>query len=305
MRAFLLAGLLALPAAAQAAIFDQGPLEPRDFRNQTLARAALSAGVETESLFGFILGSDVDPAGSRGLALETVVGAGRRDGSYAAVGSKLEFSYGATDNISVSLGLLAGWRDIRGVSGMTDTRNAVRFDGIGTELRWRFLNRETHGVGLTLHVEPSYRLQDETTGEPGKGWGSENKLILDRELIQGRLFGALNLIYDVEVFRPRGGATERGSTAGIGGALTWQVQKGLFLGGEVRYLRAYEGLALNRYAGDAVFAGPSLFWRIGGATWLSAAVDFQLTGSEAGSTAGLNLADFNRIQARIKLGTEF
>jgi opacity protein-like surface antigen len=305
MRALLLAGLLALPATAQAAIFDQGPMEPRDFRNPTLARAALSAGVETESLFGFILGADVDPAGSRGLALETVVSAGRRDGRYAAVGSKLEFSYGATDNISVSLGLLAGWRTISGVSGIPDTRNAVRFDGLGTELRWRFLNRETHGIGLTLHVEPSVRWQDETTGEPGRGWGSENKLILDRELIQGRLYGALNLIYDVETFRPHGGATERASTAGLGGGLSWQFTKGIFLGGEIRYLRAYEGLALNRFLGDAVFAGPSLFWRITGNTWLSAAVDFQLAGREAGRANGLELTDFNRMQARIKLGTEF
>ena len=293
-----------LPFAAVAAVFDQGPIETREFRNPVLARAALAQGIETESLFGFTLGSDVDGAGSRGLALETIIGQGRRDGRYGAVGSKLEFSYGATDNLSVSLGLLGGWRNIRGVTGMPDT-NAVRLDGIGTELRWRLFNREQDPVGLTLHIEPSIRVQDETTGEAGFGFGSENKLIIDKTLIPGRLYGALNLIYDIEQFRPRGGITEKASAAGIGAALTYQLTKGFFLGAELRYLRAYEGLTFNRYLGQAVFAGPTLFWNVTPNLWVSAAVSMQVAGRETGSSAALDLADFNRIQARIKIGTEF
>jgi hypothetical protein len=66
----------------------------------------------------------------------------------------------------------------------------------------------------------------------------ENKLILDRELLPGRLYGALNLIYDVEQFRPRGGPTERASTGGISTALGVQIVKGFFLDGELRYPRA-------------------------------------------------------------------
>jgi len=297
--AFLLA-----PIAAAAAIFDQGPIEPRAFRNPTLAAQALATGIETESLFGFTLGSDVDSAGSRGLALETVLGLGRHTGHYTAAGTKLEASYGASDTVSVSLGLLAGWRDIRAVSGI-DPTNTVRFDGIGTELRWRLLNRETAPVGLTLHIEPSWRLQDEASGEPGHGIGSENKLILDQALIPGRLYGALNLIYDVEQFRPRGGSTERASTAGIGAALTLQVSKGLFLGAELRHLRAYDGIALDRYRGQATFAGPTLFWTISPALWLSASLNLQVAGGEAGAGHALDLTHFNRTQARIKIGTEF
>ena len=295
---------LAVPFAAQAAVFDQGPVEPRDFRNPVLARIALSEGVETESLFGFTLGSDVDGAGSRGVAIETIIGQGRRDGRYSAVNSKLELSYGASDTISVSLGLLGGWRDIRGVTGMTDT-NTVRFDGVGTELRWRFLDRKTSPVGLTLHIEPTYRIHDEATGEPGRGIGAENKLILDGEIIPGRLFGALNLIYDIETFRPRGGTMERASTGGIGAAFSYQIAKGVFLGAETRYLRAYDGVLFNRYAGDAIFAGPSVFWRPTPALWISAAASFQLSGYEINNQAAYNLANFNRVQARLKIGMEF
>lgn len=306
MRSQLIQALFAalLPMTAWASVFDQGVVETRDFRNPVLAREALAQGVETESLFGFVLGSDVDSAGSRGVALETVLGIGRRGGAYRAAGSKLEFSYGVSDTMSVSLGLLGGWRGIRGVPGLTDS-NAVRFDGVGTELRWRLLDREEAPVGLTLHIEPSLRFHDEVSGERGQGFGAENKLIIDRAVLPGRLYAALNLIYDIERFRPTGGAVESASTAGAGAAMTYQVTKGLFLGAETRYLRAYEGLAFGRYRGEAVFAGPSLFWSPSHGMWVSAAVDVQVAGREAGSAATLDLADFSRVQARIKIGMEF
>lgn len=301
---FLAALLLAAPLPAGAAVFDQGPVQPRDFRNPTLAAAARASGIETESLFGFTLGSDVDPAGSRGLALETVLGHGRRSGRYSAATAKLEAAYGATDTVSVSLGLLAGFRSIQATPGLAQA-NALRPDGLGTELRWRLLNRETAPVGLTLHIEPSYRLHDETTGEPGHGIAAENKLILDQALLPGRLYGALNLIYDVEQFRPRGGTTARASTAGLAAALTVQLTKGVFLGAELRHLRAFDGLALERPRGQATFAGPTLFWTITPALWLSASLNLQVAGAETGRSDGLDLANFNRLQARLKLGTEF
>ncbi|MCX7382126.1 MAG: hypothetical protein NT133_12050 [Alphaproteobacteria bacterium] len=293
-----------LPVAAWGSVFDQGVVETREFRNPVLARAALAEGVETESLFGFVLGSDVDAAGSRGVALETVLGVGRRGGAYRAAGSKLEFSYGMTDSVSVSLGLLGGWRGIRNVPGLSDA-NAVRFDGVGTELRWRLLDREAAPVGLTLHIEPSVRFHDEVSGERGQGVSAENKLIIDQALVPGRLYAAVNLMYDVERFRPAGGPVEAASTMGIGVAMTYQVSKGLFLGAETRYLRAYEGLAFGRYRGEAMFAGPSLFWSPAHGLFVSAAVDVQVAGRETGSAAALDLADFSRVQARIKIGMEF
>ena len=306
MRKSLITAVFAalLPMAASASVFDQGAVETRDFRNPTLAREALAQGVETESLFGFVLGSDVDPAGSRGIALETVMALGRRSGAYRAAGSKLELSYGVTDSVSVSLGLLGGWRGIRDVPGMSNA-NSLRFDGVGTELRWRLLDREEAPVGVTLHIEPSLRWRDETTGDRGQGVASENKLIIDQALMPGRLYAAMNLFYDVERFRTAGGAAGSSSTAGLGGALTYQVSKGLFLGIETRYLRAYEGLTFGRYRGEAVFAGPSLFWSPSHGFWVSAAADAQLAGREAGSAAALDLADFSRIQARLKIGMEF
>jgi hypothetical protein len=52
------------------------------------------------------------------------------------------------------------------------------------------------------------------------------------------------------------------SKAGISAALSTQIRPGLFIGGDVRYLRAYSGLGLDAFAGQAVFAGPTVYYQI-------------------------------------------
>jgi hypothetical protein len=304
MRHLLLPALLAVaPATVQAQTFDQGRIETRPHLNPDMAAQA-EHGIESENLFGLTLGSDIDGAGSRAAALEVNGRIGARSGRYAAIGTKLEFAYGATENLSIAGSVLAGWRNSRNVPGQSNL-NALAFDGVGAELRWRFLERGPSPVGLTLHIEPSLRVADERTGERGLGWAFENRLILDTALVPDRLFAAANLIYDIEAFRPKGAPQERASTAGLSAALTYQLRPGLFLGADIRYLRAYEGLALERYRGWAVFAGPTLFWYATENVWLSATYAFQLAGREHGVAATYDLGNFPRQMLKFKIGMEF
>jgi hypothetical protein len=299
---FLAAALLASPSAAQ--IFEQGPVEIREFRNPNLAPPLAAHGIETENMFGFTLGSDTDEAGSFGVALESVTRFSRRAGAYTAMGSKLEFAYGLTDNLSVSASLLAGYRAISNADDFANTRR-FRFDGIGGEIRWRILPRGPSPVGVTLHLEPAFRLADEVSGEGGRGFASENKLILDTALVPDQVFAALNVIYDFEAFRPRGSPSERASAFGVSGALAVQVAPQLFLGGELRYLRAYEGLGLNRYQGHGLFVGPTLFWHFSDAGWMSLAFNTQLAGRANNVPRSLDLENFTRHGLRFKIGMHF
>ncbi|GJE03754.1 hypothetical protein GMJLKIPL_5711 [Methylobacterium isbiliense] len=191
-------------------------------------------------------------------------------------------------------------------------------------MRLRFLRRDEAGIGVTLLVEPSVSRYDELTGIRASRIGSENALLIDTEFVPEALYGAVNLIYDIERTRERGAfATERGSTAGIGGALTYRVLPNLFLGGEARYLRAYEGLGLNRYQGEAVYLGPTLFAAITPRLTVTVAYSIQVAGNEAldrrslaasilaGDEPGLirrsslNLVNFERHQARLKIVYDF
>jgi len=301
--------LLLASAPADAQIFQQGPVETRDYRNPNLAPPADAhahdQGIETENMFGFTLGSDTDEAGSWGIASENVVRWGRAGNRYLAYGTKLEVAYGVADNFSVSGSLLGGYRSISVVDDLPNT-NRARFDGIGGEIRWRILQRGPNPIGVTLHLEPAFRTADEVSGEGGRGFSSENKLIFDTALVPDKLFAAMNIIYDVEAFRPFGAdSTERASAFGVSGAVSAQVAPGLFLGGELRYLRSYEGLGLQKFQGQALYAGPNLLWHSGGNAWVSVGYVTQVAGRALGAQRGLDLTNFDRHAVRLKVGVHF
>ena len=291
--------------SAHAQIFDQGPVETREYRNPNLAPPVHDHGIETENMFGFTLGSDTDEAGGSGVALETVGRFVRRGGHYTAIGGKLEFARGFADDLSASLSLLGGYRSISVIGNLPNT-NRLRFDGVGGEIRWRLLQRGPSPVGITLHMEPAFRVADEVSGQGGRGFASENKLIFDTALVPDRVFAAVNLIYDVEAFRPYGAAgTERASTLGVSGAMSVQVAPMFFLGGEMRYLRAYAGMGLNTFQGEALFAGPTLFWHATESAWVSLAFNAQLAGRAVGTRGGFDMDNFDRYALRFKIGMHF
>jgi hypothetical protein len=238
-------------------------------------------GLETEHIFGFTLGSDVHPAGSRAAALENVLRIVKRSGHYEALGQKLEFNYAATDNLELTGSLLGDRHHVRNVPGFDDVGPRYAFNGFGGEIRWRLMDRHSAPFGLTLHAEPSVVRIDEASGLAGRGIGSENKIIFDKELVPEALFGAVNILYDVERFKERLEPVEKASNVGVSAALAYQVAPKVLVGGEVRYMRAYDGFALDRWQGEAVFVGPTFFAGLPGNGWISAAWNVQAAGREA------------------------
>src|SRR5215207_182991 len=208
-------------------------------------------------------------------------------GTYRGLGQKLEASFGATNDLSLSFSLLGDYHRLRNVPDFEDVSGRYAANGVGAEVRWRFLDRKTAPFGLTLHLEPSVARIDEVSGQAGRKLGSENKLIFDRELIPNTLFGAINLLYDVERMKERHNnfVAERAANAGVGAALTFRVTDDLFLGGEARYLRAYEGFGLRKWQGEAVYVGPTLFARFLKNGWVSAAWNYQVNGRTATNRA--------------------
>ncbi len=262
-------------------------------------------GIETESLFGFVLGSDTEHAGAKGIALEIVGRFGKRDGSYTGIGKKLEFAYGLTDRVSVGLGLFAINQRITGVTGFDDVRT-FSFNGMGGELRWNLVKRGPAPVGMTLHFEPAWQTHDEQSGLRGTKYGAENKLIFDTELVKDKWFAAFNLIHEVERVQEKGETDiERASKFGFGFAMTHQIAHHIYLGVETRYLRAYDGLALNDFTGEALYVGPTLYAKLASNAWLSLAWNHQVWGAEVGNTERLDLVNFERNQVRLKAGVEF
>jgi hypothetical protein len=69
-----------------------------------------------------------------------------------------------------------------------------------------------------------------------------------------------------------------------------------------RNLRHYKGLALNGFAGQALYIGPTFYAAFGERYFVSAAWSIQVWGAVPGSSGMLDLINFERHQAKLRLG---
>jgi len=267
--------------------------------------AGKAGEVDTEHMFGFTEGSDIGEAGEKELETDSTGRFGKFDGSYNKVATALEAKYSFSDRFRVSAVATVAYYDIAGVSAFDDRRQAA-LQSISFDARFRLFDREHAPVGLTLSVEPRRGFTDDMSGEGADQYGAEIRLLADRELIPGRLFAALNVGYEPEQARLRGsGETLRESMLGIGAALAMQVMPNVFIGAEARTLRHYEGLGLNSFAGQALYVGPTFYATFGPGYFLSAAWNVQVWGAVAGNSRALDLVNFERHQAKLRVGFVF
>jgi hypothetical protein len=262
-------------------------------------------GIDTEHLFAFMIGSDVGTVGEREFQSQTTGLFSKARGNYRAVGQEFELEFVPARNFRIEVGGTFATHDIFGVPGFAD-RNQFEGQGISLDLRYRFLDREKDPFGLTLAVENRADRIDETTAARVRKYGTEFTLAFDRELVPDLSVVALNLIYQPEWTRMLAtGQAEQESTVGAAMAVMAQIRPGFFLGGEARYFRKYDGIGLEQFEGQALFVGPTAFLKLSDRSRLTANWSFQAWGRPAGSTAALDLVNFERHQARLVLGVNF
>jgi len=299
-------------------------------------------GPETEDMFGFTQGTSILDKGKFEISGGAEAAFGRRFGRYRSGILGSTFAFAPVDGLSIEFGVAGNSVSIRDVPGLDNRRGG--FGGFSTELKWQAIKRGAGSpVGLTFIVEPEMNFLDADSGERGRGMGLGARIALDAELVPGTLFGGLNLIYELEKFRPRGLAlfngeaepldgvatgpclpdadedsletcvgsarrlaAERTSRVGVSGALAVQINRNVFVGGEIRYLRSYAGLGLNSFEGHAVFVGPTLYAKLSENLSISAAFSTQIAGkSQAAPGRSLDLDNFSRHQAKLKISYEF
>ena len=269
------------------------------------ARTSINSGVDTEHLFGFTEGTDIGAAGEKEVEVDSTFRSGKHTGSFANAASELEFKYTAFQNFRISAVATLAYYDIVGVAGMEDRRQAAA-QSVSFDARFRLLDRGRAPFGLTLSVEPHWGFADETSGVRIGHFGIKMLLRADREIVPDRLFGGLNLLFDTDRTRLlAAGGIEQEPTIGIGAAVAAKVAPGVWIGGEARYLRSYDGAALNTFSGQGIYLGPTLYARLGERGWLSAAWNFQAWGGAAGISGALDLVNFERHQLKFRVGYEF
>jgi hypothetical protein len=261
--------------------------------------------VDTEHMFGFTEGADIGAAGERQLESDSTFRAGRITGVFADIASQAELKYTAWQYFRISAAATFAYYDIGGVTGMDD-RHAATVQSLSINPRLLLLDRQNSPFGLTLSFEPHWGFTDETTGTRLNHFGWEGLMAMDREIVPGRLFGALNLHFDTDRSQVvAGGATQEQPTLGIAGGVADQVVRDVWIGGEVRYFRGYDGASLNVLSGQAVYVGPTLFAKLSKNAWLSAAFDVQTWGRAVTAPGALDLVNFERYQMKFRVGYDF
>jgi hypothetical protein len=259
---------------------------------------------DTQFIFGFTAGTGTGEVGERELEHQTI-GQWGKTGQYAALSDQLRIENAAFENFRFEVGLPFTYFHVAGVNGFDD-RDQGSFNGVASEFRYRLLDGTRTPFALTIGAEPTWNRTDEVSGAPVNSYGSEITVALDRELVAGRLFGALNLIYDPEVLQSRvTGAWAHESTGGAAVSVTTQLWSGGFVGGEVRYLRKYDGLGFDSLLGQALFIGPNTYIRLSKALAISAAWSIQVAGHATSVPGPLDLTSFTRQQAMLRVEYNF
>lgn len=273
---------------------------------------AEAEGIDTEDLFGFTLGTDTGEKGEKQLTFTLDGRFGRaglsRNSSYSAFTGEAEFEYSLTDNLKISVGGAGSAFDIHHIFEL-DNMSGGGFSGGFFEVKYRFLDYRTAPIGLSLSIEPEWSRIDEVSGETATSYGIEFRLAADAEIAKDFLFAAANLVYVPEWERENDiGLSYWSSSSGLelSGAFTAQVVKDIFLGGEVRYLAAFDGATLGDRQGWGLYIGPTLYAQVTPNAYVKAALSFQVAGNPDDFWgSNLDLVNFERQQARVEVGFQF
>ena len=266
---------------------------------------ARAQAIETEHLFGFTIGSDVGDVGDKEIEGSVTGRFAKRTGTYDATASTLSAEFVPLPNLRTEYTATALTYDIAGVSGFADQRYAA-FGGLSADIRYRLLDRSTAPFGFAIGAEPQWGRADDVTGEPGSQYSVDFVAAADWEPIRDRVVAAFNLLYQPETMRSKlTGTWSPQSTAGAAFAVMAQVHSGIFVGGEARYLRQYDGAGLDAFTGQGFFIGPTVYFKLSERAWITLAWSAQVAGQASTVAGSLDLVNFERRQARLLFGVDF
>jgi hypothetical protein len=261
--------------------------------------------IETKYIFGFTTGSGIGLEGEKEFTVDTIARFGKRDGHYAATETKYEFEFTPSQFIQIEFGALGSTHNIGGVTGLDD-HDQVAVSGGFAEFRYLALERtSSNPLAVTLAVEPTVRMRDETGGAHVRNYELETTINADLELVKNRLFAGFNLLYEPEVTWGPLDEVQREAKFGGSAALSLRIAPSIVVGAEAWYLRHYDAANLTAFTGDAVMLGPTLYVQFTPKMFMTAAWNTQVWGREIGNPVSLNLAEFQRHRARLKFAWEF
>ncbi len=262
--------------------------------------------LETKYIFGFTNGTDIGAEGERELEVETTAAFVRRGGQYNAFEQEFEWEQTPSQFWTYEASVHFLSQQINGVPGLKNY-DGTNFSGLSFKPKYLIIGRGPGDpFGVSISVQPEWERVDGTSGQQTETFSLETVLAVDTELIPNRAYGAINLIYGPEIGRVlRDPAWSRASTYGATAAAAYRVSPKVTLGGEIQYYRAYDSYNIQDFTGYALYLGPTLHIQFTPKIFLAGAWSMEVAGHAAGGTGRLDLTDFERQVANLKVGWEF
>lgn len=270
-----------------------------------LAAPAGASGLDSEHLFGLTEGSDIGSAGEREVELEAALRTGKGGGTYRVFSQVTALKLTLTDSFRVSPVVGIDRHNIGGVPGLFD-RNQWAFSEVAFEMKYRALDRQSAPFGLTFAAVPSFSRIDGNSGARTESYAVFFAALADKELIANRLLAAFNAVFATGAGKTHmTGVWQHDSALAVSAALSGRLSDRVFVSGELRYERVFDGMGLDRFAGHGWFAGPAIYIRLSEHAWVSALWNRQIAGRAAGETGSLDLTNFERNLFKARLGIAF
>lgn len=220
----------------------------------------------------------------------------------------MELGYTFAENWWIAGSASVSNHRIRGVTGLEDVGRTA-FEGLSFEVQFRAIERSaSNPFALAFAIEPYRHFIDFASGQRSDHYGAAFKILTDAVIVADKIFWAANAIFVPQ----RSQSIEdrslwlRTSGSSLLTALTFQLSNALFVGAEARHLASYDGGWLEDRVGYAVYAGPTLLWKISDKVVFNTTWQPQVHGhSTANPQLRYDLDNFDRSQFRAKLMVAF
>ncbi len=281
---------------------------PKKVQEPAKTEAASAMCKETKALttdiFGFSGGSDVADLNTWGGSLEYNRAFGTRVGPFNSSSLKAQASTSPFPCIEIGPSLNGVITSTKDREANANYTSHTEFGAV--EMKYKILGRAQNGFGLTVSVEPGAGQSHTGSADASvkaNVYTNTAKILIDRELVENKLYGAFNLEYASSFTGI--GSFARASGINFRAALATKLSDNFYIGADASHQRIYDGAFANRYQGSAWFLGPTFFWQASEKLAVSGTVAFQVAGRSQANGGPLNLDQFNRQLAKLKLGYSF
>ena len=257
-----------------------------------------------ENLYGTVRTAETLPKGHVDIYHTLQFNTGKEAGNYRAWESELEFEYGFSDQLQLSIGAVQRYHHVRSVPGLDDT-NRYHFGGVVLSAKYRVLSPFKDVVGLALRLEGGYLPTDDVAGLEQEEFYINPSIILQKNFLDDTINVSFNIgaqmawgkkpaeEYDYEL------ALEQSFGISYRFAPNW------YLGVEERFRSEYPEADLGFHEHTVMFVGPSLHYGAKG-WWTTLQYGFQVWGEEVDQTVrNKAFAEESRHEFRWKVGFSF